>query len=858
MKIQWFLKVSCAVAVTALLSACGGNGGGDGSGGTATGDEVRDALANLGVNVEVTPRLDDDSDPLPDDYSPFGSSQSFDTIEELLLIGPQLENSASVLTIYELQSQDDRPIFSKENFFAPSPSETPWASSVGADPGNLRVTAVADIDGDGLDEVAVLFRENGQSDITLLTYQESNNGGVIGFAKDQTLTVSSDPATDLSLVAGDFNGDGLAEFAIGLSFDAAARLLFVANVDGVLELSPVTKTLPQASSNSQIQLSMASGNLDYDAGHELVVVVNELFQSNNSDAGVTRYFIFDDAKADHAAVSDNLIRATLSEVNRTAIVADVATGDIDGDNVDEILFAGLQGFDPTGGCGYRYLMVALDDNKRDNVPLGGLDLVPDIHGGCSAGSPGTLRFVHINAVDLDGDGLPEVQANQFVFDDFVSAAPWSQYQWGVGENDEPLYATIDDASLFADAAGFTGRFALDNSSMMAGDVTADGRQNIVFYSQATNRLETWGLSNPDPGDPPLDEPIFDQDWRMMSSLNVQDPGSEPIRPLMVASNVNFDSLALRFSEGEYRLIFTEPILIAALAAAPCAHDLGQSADACRTSFGTASSTTLTEEDVFSVRASATVGFEAEFSALGVKVTGFEMLATLQASASVITSNAYSVTKRIVYTTGPIEDTVIFTTIPLDQYTYEVTSHPDPELVGSKVVISLPREPIEIQVERERYNANVVTGGPMIDALVLGHTPGSPSSYPSASDKDALLTDFPGFEFGPAAVGNSGGNSALSINVATESGVGVGYGVDFDLAVKGTVGVVVAGFSVGFSADKSVQLIHGEESEYTGSVGDMDVPTEEFGRNRYSWGIFTYIYDDPVSAQQYEIVNYWVE
>jgi hypothetical protein len=487
-----------------------------------------------------------------------------------------------------------------------------------------------------------------------------------------------------------------------------------------------------------------------------------------------------------------------------------------------------------------------------------LDLVPEIHGGCSAGSPGELRYVHVNALDLDGDALPEIQANQYVFEDFVNAAPFTQYQWGFGENDEPLYAVIDDASLFADSGGFTGRFDLDTSTMMTGDGTADGRQNVVFYSQATNRLETWGLSNPDAGDPPLSEPIFDRDWRMMNAVTVQDPGAEPIRPQILASNVNYDSLAIRFSEGEYKLIFTEPIIIAALAAAPCANDLGQNPDACRTSFGTSSSVTVTEENSLSIRASATVGFETEFSALGVKVTGFEVLGTLTARASLIQSSAYTVTKRIVYTTGPIEDTVIFTTIPLDQYTYEITSHPDPELVGSKVVISLPREPIEVQVERERYNANVITGGPMIDDRVLGSTPGDLSSYPSASDKNELLAEFFGLDVGPQAVGNSGGNSELSINVATESGLGVGYGVDYDLTVKGTVGTVVAGFGVGWSADRSLQIIHGEESEYAGSVADMDVPTEEFGQTRYSWGLFTYIYDDPVSAQQYEIINYWVE
>ena len=734
---------------------CGGSGGGG-----DTGDEVRDALVNLGVDVEVTPRLDDDLDPLPDDYSPFGSSQSFDTIEEILLIGPQFENSNSLMTIYELQSQNDRPVYGKENFFTPNPSETSWAASVGDAPTNLRTSAAADIDGDGFDEVVVLYREGSGGAITLQTYQESVSNGVIGFALDQSLTVSSDAVSSLSLVAGDFNGDGFADLAVGLGLASSARVLFIENSEGTLALGSESKTLPQAASGSAITLSMATGNLDYDSGNEFVVVVNELVNSGGTESGSARYFIIDDGNFGYADVQNALIRATLSEINRTAVVADVTTGDIDGDNVDEIVFGGLQGFDPTGTCGYRYLLVALDDIKRGNVPLGGLDLVPSIHGGCSGGSPGEMRFVHVNTVDLDGDALPEIQANQYVFEDFVNAAPFTQYQWGFDENDAPLYAVIDDASFFANSGGFAGRFGLDNSTMMAGDVTADGRQNVVFYSQATNRLETWGLSNPDAGDPPLGEPIFDRDWRMMNAVTAQNPGSEPIRPEIVASNVNFDSLAIRFAEGEYKLIFTEPILIAALAAAPCADDLKQNTDACRTSFGTASSTTVTEEQVYSVRASATVGFEAEFSALGVKVTGFEMLGTIQARAAKITSSAYTVTKRIVYTTDPVEDTVIFTTIPLDQYTYEVTSHPDPELVGSKVVISLPREPIEVQVERERYNANVVTGGPMIDELVFGHTPGVLSSYLSSADKNDLLSEFDGFDVGPAAVGNSGGDRSL--------------------------------------------------------------------------------------------------
>lgn len=843
-----------------LLSACGGSSssGGEGNGGSSTGDEVLDTLINLGVPIKMSARLDDDMDALPDDYSPFGSSKSFDTIEEILLLGPQFTNSSSQLSIYELQSQNNRPIYAKEDFFTPNASETPWSTSAGATPANLRVVEVADIDGDGLDEVVVVYREDGQNTIMLQTYQETVVNGIIGFAIDQTLAVSNDIVTDLALVAGDFNGDGYFEFAIGLIFDASARLMYVTNTNGNLDIAAATTELPQAVSNSQIQLSMASGNLDYDAGHELVVVVNELFQSGSNDAGTARYFIIDDANNAFAAIGDDLIRATLSLVNRTAIVADVTTGDIDGDNVDEILFAGLQNFDSNGNCGYRYLMVALDDIKRLNVPLGGLDLVPNILGSCAGGSPGELRYVHINTVDLDGDGLPEIQANQYVFDDFVNTPAWSQYVWGLDVNDQPLYAVIDDASLFANASGFTGRFGADNSSMMTGDVTADGRQNIVFYSQATNRLETWGLSNPDDGGPPLSAPIFNGDWRMMNSVDIQAPGSDVIRPQILASNVNHDSLALRFSEGEYQLIFTEPVIVAALAGAPCHSDKGQNLDACRTSYGTATSNSTSNETVLTVRVGVTVGYEAEFSAAGVKVGGLEVLGTLQAHASKITSNAYTVTKRIEYTTGPIEDTVIFTTIPMDQYTYEITSHSNPELIGSKVVISMPRDSIEVQVERERYNANVVTGGPMIDASIFSHSLGTPSSYPSLSEKNDLLTEFDGLDSSLVVVGNTSGMKLQSINVATESGSGTEYGADFDLEIQGTAGVVVTGFSVGFGASHSLQILHGTESEYTGVVAGIDLPTAEYGQNSYSWGLFTYIYDDPISSQQYEVINYWVE
>ena len=62
------------------------------------------------------------------------------------------------------------------------------------------------------------------------------------------------------------------------------------------------------------------------AGRPFVVVVNELFQSANNDAGVARYFIFDDGNTDHAevAVSDHQIRALLNQVRGVALAMQAA------------------------------------------------------------------------------------------------------------------------------------------------------------------------------------------------------------------------------------------------------------------------------------------------------------------------------------------------------------------------------------------------------------------------------------------------------------------------------------------------------------------------------------------------------
>ena len=852
-----------------VLSACGGSSGGNDDP-PAKPTTVDQTLTDLGVDITDTPRADRNGDPLPQDYSPLGSSKSFEQLDELVMIGFPLLGVSSEFTLLELNRIGTSASYTEEVLVSQATAntpwgDTPWASSVGATPDAIRVADRADIDQDGLEELFVVYRAPGQSSVELQLYENQTES----FAEGQNLVISTDPVDRLAVATGDYNGDGYAELIIGLVSGNSAQLVFVDNNEGILSLSTKNEALQQAYPGSEINLVIKSGNLDYDPSDELVVLVNEtILETGNPETGTTRYFVFDDAKKDHVGLSNALVQSTA--VNRTAIVADVSLGDIDGDNIDEIVFAGLTHFDPAGTCSYTYLLMVLDDLVHNSESLGDLEHESTIHGGCAA-SIGELRFVHVNTPDLDGDGIAEIQANELIFEDFSAPnLPWTLLydpygnQAGGNQTDPDL---LD--SLFANSSGFTGRFSQLNSTIVVADLTADKRQDIILYSQSTNRLEVWGLSVLDT-DPLLD--IKDKQWRMIKSFDLEAAPTDVVHPILLPINVNHDGVAISLEQGSHQLVFTEPVLIAALAAAPCYENLGQNTDACRTTYGVAESNTIDFDNTTTITAGVTVGTNVEFSVPVTAIRIAEVSAKLKVSASLSLSHSasYTYSESVVYTTGPIEDTVIFTSIPYDIYTYTITSHPDPNVVGNDIVVSMPRSPVTLQVERSFYNASVAHGGPLIDSSVFNHSAGDPTSYPDSTEKKATVSNYyaappilPPFtlsqwayEFGPESVGQGGGDTTLEINIATESGLGVAVGVEAEFEMEATAGVIVAGFSVGVSNDTSLQISHGSESTYGGTVANL--PTAEFAANSYNWGLFTYLMDDHASGQKFEVINFWVD
>lgn len=160
----------------------------------------------------------------------------------------------------------------------------------------------------------------------------------------------------------------------------------------------------------------------------------------------------------------------------------------------------------------------------------------------------------------------------------------------------------------------------------------------------------------------------------------------------------------------------------------------------------------------------------------------------------------------------------------------------------------------LKVEREFYNASIVEASFPIGDNVFSHTVGDVESYPSAGEKNSLLSQYGGLENGPISVGQSEGSDGLGIDVSTAISLGASLGVEYEESVDVTAGPALTGYSVGYGVSASLTITSGASTSYSVTVGDLSA--EAFADNQYSYGMFTYV--QPVGGQEFEVINFWVE
>lgn len=783
-----------ALLPLALLAACGGP--------PAPPETVEDSLDRLGVDITETDRVDVEGSPLPEDFAPLGSAPRLNITHEWMVSGATLDAHGGPMSLLETEAGGETLL---------TGGDVPWGNA-----GRVRDVVAGDVDGDGLEETIAVYRD--AADITWVQVMDDEEGG---FELSDPLEVSRADVRDVAAVAGDFDGDNVDEVMVSISTEGGSTgLRVVLGANGLrLDADPVFEVPVREGTNGNA-LILDRGNLDHDKSEELVVVVNH----HSSERKTPDILVFDDLQRDFAVMHDQGAAVLSSDITASVFVADVGVGDVDDDGIDEIVVGGIQGDGTGGSCGERTLLLFVVDDAVGRFQTLSAVERSKYYRACVAYAPMRLEFAHVNVLELDGDRGVEIAINEFIYDDLTQHSALT-----------PLFELPDDALMIRQNR--SARFNRGSSDVVVGDVTGDGKDDLVMLSQsAHDDIVVWGMH-------PIDG------WSEQARIPyVGRSASSPQWIDLTAVDVDVDGMALAYDAGERKLVFSEPVILAALAAAPCYESLDQHLSACRTAWGTSTSETSGIDGSISVSAGITAGFGGEIFGTGAEVT-----ATVTARASFSAAKAYETTKSVAYTTGPIEDSVVFTSVPYDQWTYTVTSHPDPELVGEKVVLSIPREPVTLMVEREFYNDSVVDGSTRVFDNVFQHVVGDPTTYRTATQRDAVM-GADGLASDPITVGQGNGDVAVGIEVSESTTYRAGAEVSYERNLRTTGAGVIGGLSIGGSVDAGLSWGSGEATRYEGRVGQLGA--KDFADNYYTFGLFTYVAN--VDGQEFEVLDYWVE
>jgi hypothetical protein len=877
--------------------------------GEAPPGDLKETLGRLGVDTAETPRIDDYGNEYPDSYAPLGtviavrhfpdSDEPDGTrfvlgrAEELLMLGFRPDAQPGIVSVIDdLSSGTASDGFTlSDTLFERTEAQAPWAverntgGSSANGPrvvqGTRRDAAAGDFNGDGFRESAmVYFAElaDGSTEVRLLVTDSRSPADL-----EVDIALSIDPAmfpiNDLRVVAGDFDGDQLDEIAIAIAREPDVALpstpvgvFIVDDAPSGFRVTNIPDTgIATSLVSPHVTLVIENANLDYDINSELVVVVNEnTVGPSFPGTFATQYLVLEHEDDAWSTIAGGSITAEIDGRDISAVVADVATGDLDGDSLDEIIFGGLE--EIVGNCnspdesieGLKHTIVALGNKSNDFSVVGASALALSLPNCNETGF--LLRFTHINTLDFDGDGDVDIQLNTRIFDS-VPNEDWT----------ESLLGEINDSSVILGTQEQGKWFDRSNSVMMTSDQTGDAVDDIItlYLDPEQPYLKVWSCSaDPDTGkcDVTLATRVALWPEDMDTNFGINNNTSH-VNPVVVAVDVDNDDITLYKYNQDHFLDFSEPLVIAALAAPPCEDGIGQDLGACTTTWGSASSATV--ERTFSLGIKGAVSFGSGTAGAGVIAKSKH---TISVAAQYEFSKAYELTRSLAFTTGPTEDSVVFVAVPIDRYGYTVISSTSPEDLGSTFYVDLPRDLIMLIATAEYYNANVQPDALKIDSRVFQHVPGRLSSYPTADDKDRILATqksrleearftlfdpilsrfdpvevLGGLEVGPISVGEGSGSTELALEYVESKGQANSIEVAYEYEAETAAGVLV-GFSVGVSAERSLTSSHGESTIYAGSIGSID--KDFFGANRYSYGLFAYVQAE--QGQEFEVLNYWVE
>jgi len=288
------LLVPLVLALVLVLSACGTSspGGGTDPDPGPGDDPVAASLDTLGVDTTATPRRAPDGSELGEDDAPLGASASLGepaefTDEsaanphmELVLANPDIAGSTPVSTTFEVRKLEEVAVtptgtieFGTETILADLSDGNDWALPDGSDGNQFqtrRAVAAGDLDGDGFDEIAAIFVDASDDVLKLRAFEDA----AAGFTERTSSLAAGASVESLSLLAYDPDGDGRDDLFAAISYADRVELVSLAgSVSASYAIDGDATTLDPQVADSTLYVRMSAGQLDYDQGLELGVVV---------------------------------------------------------------------------------------------------------------------------------------------------------------------------------------------------------------------------------------------------------------------------------------------------------------------------------------------------------------------------------------------------------------------------------------------------------------------------------------------------------------------------------------------------------------------------------------------------------
>ncbi len=330
--------------------------------------------------------------------------------------------------------------------------------------------------------------------------------------------------------------------------------------------------------------------------------------------------------------------------------------------------------------------------------------------------------------------------------------------------------------------------------------------------------------------------------------------------VIAVGDLNGDSITGQFLDHD--VTATDPYIFVVMAAPPTIFGTNQNLGASTTSYSIADTQEQSYTSGYTVTAGTVVSYELGFS-LGSIGGGVEMSAAFSTEIERSVTTTTSITTSREYSTDYLDDYVIFETVLYDNYYYRVALHPNKSQIGKTFVVSIPRPP-DIYKWTVTYfndhNGNATDIGPEI----FNHTVGQAWTYPTPEERDALLAKYARNGAWRSdrkmTVGQGGGSNSVGISLLTEETTSD----TLSMSVEFTAGYKIGGFSqkftVGYGSSVAYEIKIGKNTAFQGTVGDIG-SKELYDSYRYSFGLFIYNYrevQDGKTVRAFQVINYWVE